>query len=220
MPGPQTRINGKPCDGPMGENLMGESPLNEGLQRRQVLALGSAAMAACCLGACGSALAANPAPAAERPQKGDWLVIADEGEQEGKVVTMDMLSVGGAMMNAWPVDAETKTTRSKSRFNKVVVVRVEPGKLDEATLAKSVDGIIAFSSVCTHQACAVTGWIPEDAMLACPCHGSLFSVGEGGKVLGGPARKRLPILPLAVDADGMLTVADAFTAKVGPAAQT
>ncbi|HYI69412.1 MAG TPA: Rieske (2Fe-2S) protein [Skermanella sp.] len=215
MPGPQTRIEGEPCDG-----FMGESPLNEGLQRRQVLALGSAAMAACCLGACGSALAANPAPAAERPQKGDWLVIADEGEHEGKVVMMDMLSVGGAMMNAWPVDAETKTTRSKSRFNKVVVVRVEPGKLDEATLAKSVEGIIAFSSVCTHQACAVTGWIPEDAMLACPCHGSLFSVGEGGKVLGGPARKRLPILPLAVDADGMLTVADAFTAKVGPAAQT
>lgn len=219
MPGPQTRIDGKPCDGPMGENLMGESPLNEGLQRRQVLVLGSAAMAACCFGGCGAALAADPALAAKRPQKGDWLVIA-EGEQEGKVVTLDMLTVGGAMMNAWPVDAETKTTRSKSRFNKVVVVRVEPGKLDEATLAKSVDGVIAFSSVCTHQACAVTGWIPEDAMLACPCHGSLFSVGEGGKVLGGPARKRLPILPLAADADGMLTVADAFTAKVGPAAQT
>ena len=215
MPGPQTRIDGKPCDG-----LMGESPLNEGLQRRQVLALGSAAVAACCFGACGSALAANPAPAAERPQKGDWLVIADEGEQEGKVITLDMLNVGGAMMNAWPVDAETKTTRSKSRFNKVVVVRVDPGKLDEATLAKSVDGVIAFSSVCTHQACAVTGWIPEDAMLACPCHGSLFSVGEGGKVLGGPARKKLPILPLAVDTDGTLTVADSFTAKVGPSAQT
>jgi Rieske Fe-S protein len=215
MPGPQTRIDGKPC-----EVLRGEGLLNEGLQRRQVLALGSAAMAACCLGAPGSALAANPAPAAERPQKGDWLVIADEGEHEGKVITLDMLSVGGAMINAWPVDAETKTTRSKTRFNKVVVVRVEPGKLDESTLAKSVEGIIAFSSVCTHQACAVTGWIPEDAMLACPCHGSLFSVGEGGKVLGGPARKRLPILPLAADADGMLTVADAFTAKIGPAAQT
>jgi Rieske Fe-S protein len=177
-------------------------------------------MAACCLGGSGSALAANPAPAAERPQKGDWLVIADEGEHEGKVITLDMLSVGGAMINAWPVDAESKITRSKTRFNKVVVVRVEPGKLDESTLAKSVEGVIAFSSVCTHQACAVTGWIPEDAMLACPCHGSLFSVGEGGKVLGGPARKRLPILPLAVDADGMLTVADAFTAKIGPAAQT
>ena len=214
MPDLQTRIDGKPR-----EAFTGEGPLSEGLQRRQVLALGSAAMAACCLGASGSALAANPAPAAERPQKGDWLVVA-EGEHEGKVVTLDMLSVGGAMINAWPVDAETKTTRSKTRFNKVVVVRVEPAKLDEATLAKSVEGVIAYSSVCTHQACAVTGWIPEDALLACPCHGSLFSVGEGGKVLGGPARKRLPILPLAAGADGMLTVADAFTAKIGPAAQT
>lgn len=210
MPGPNTRIDGEPPEG----------PVNEGLHRRQVLVLGSAAAAACCLGASGPALAANPAPAAERPQKGDWLVIADGGEDEGKVIKLDMLSVGGAMMNAWPVDSETKITRSKSRFNKVVVVRVEPDKLDEATRAKSVDGVIAFSSVCTHQACAVTGWIPEDAMLACPCHGSLFSVGEGGKVLGGPARKKLPILPLAVDADGALTVADAFTAKVGPAAQT
>ncbi|MGF7211964.1 hypothetical protein GGE65_006587, partial [Skermanella aerolata] len=110
MPGPETRIDGKPCEG----------SLNQGLQRRQVLALGSAAVAACCFGASGSALADDPALAAKRPQKGDWLVIADEGEHEGKVVTLDMLTVGGAMMNAWPVDAETKTTRSKSRFNKVV----------------------------------------------------------------------------------------------------
>ena len=127
MPGPQARIDGKPCDGPMGE-----SPLNEGLQRRQVLALGSAAMAACCFGASGSAFAADPALAAKRPQKGDWLVIADEGEHEGKVITLDMLSVGGAMMNAWPVDAETKTTRSKSRFNKVVVVRVDERRVVDA----------------------------------------------------------------------------------------
>ena len=168
----------------------------------------------------GSCPGRQPGPAAERPQKGDWLVVADSGEHEGKVIKLDMLSVGGAMMNAWPVDSETKITRSKSRFNKVIVVRVEPDKLDKTSLDKSVEGVIAFSSVCTHQACAVTGWIPEDAMLACPCHGSLFSVGEGGKVLRGPARKKLPILPLAVDADGALTVAAAFTAKVGPSAET
>jgi Rieske Fe-S protein len=163
MPGPHPRIEGAPS----------EYPLNEGLHRRQVLALGSAAVATCCLGASGPALAANPAPAAERPQKGDWLVVADSGEHEGKVIKLDMLSVGGAMMNAWPVDSETKITRSKSRFNKVIVVRVEPDKLDKTSLDKSVEGVIviAFSSVCTHQACAVTGWIPEDAMLACPCHG-------------------------------------------------
>jgi hypothetical protein len=112
MPGPKTRIDGEPSEG----------PVNEGLHRRQVLVIGSAAAAACCLGASGSALAANPAPAAERPQKGDWLVIADSGEHEGKVIKLDMLNVGGAMLNAWPVDSETKTTRSKSRFNKVVVV--------------------------------------------------------------------------------------------------
>jgi Rieske Fe-S protein len=210
MPGPNTRIDGEPSEG----------PANEGLDRRQVLVLGSAAAAACCLGASGPALAATSVPAAERPKKGDWLVVADSGEHEGRVIKLDMLSVSGAMMNAWPVDSETKITRSKSRFNKVIVVRVEPDKLDKTSLDKSVEGVIAFSSVCTHQACAVTGWIPEDAMLACPCHGSLFSVGEGGKVLGGPARKKLPILPLAVDTDGTLTVADSFTAKVGPAAQT
>jgi Rieske Fe-S protein len=202
---PKTRIEGTPT---------------EGLCRREVLVLGSAAAAACCIGSPLPASAATSVPAAERPKKGDWLVVAEAGELEGKVVKLDMLTVGGAMVNAWPVDAETKTTRSKSRFNKLVVVRVEPDKLDKTTLAKSVEGVIAFSAVCTHQACAVTGWIPEDAMLGCPCHGSLFSVGEGGKVLGGPARKKLPILPLAVDADGTLTVAESFTAKVGPAAET
>ncbi|EWY40771.1 hypothetical protein N825_33115 [Skermanella stibiiresistens SB22] len=219
MPDPANRIE----SGSAAETLSDTSPVSAacgGMDRRQLLALGSAAVAACCLGSSTEAFAGLPAPAAERPKKGDWLVVADAGDHEGKVVTLDMLTAGGAMISAWPVDAETKTTRSGTRFNKVLVVRAEPDKFDESTLAKSVEGVVAFSAVCTHQACAVTGWIPEDAMLACPCHGSLFSVGEGGKVLGGPARKRLPILPLAVDADGMLTVADAFTAKVGPAAQT
>lgn len=196
-------------------------PSDRGMHRRDVLALGSAVLATCCLGtAAAPALGANRAPAAERPKKGDWLVVADAGEHEGKIVTLGMLTAGGAMINAWPVDSETKTVRSKSRFNKLVLVRVDPGKLDETTLAKSAEGVVAFSSVCTHQSCAVTGWMPEDALLACPCHGSLFSVGEGGKVLGGPARKRLPILPLAADADGTLTATNDFTSKVGPPAQT
>ena len=65
-----------------------EGPLNEGLHRRQVLVLGSAAAAACCLGASGPALAATSVPAAERPKKGDWLVVADSGEHEGKVIKL------------------------------------------------------------------------------------------------------------------------------------
>jgi Rieske Fe-S protein len=59
----------------------------------------------------------------------------------------------------------------------------------------------AFSTVCTHQGCAVDQL--AGGTLTCPCHGSKFAVADGS-VVSGPARRPLPELPVTVAGDTIL----------------
>ena len=54
---------------------------------------------------------------------------------------------------------------------------------------------VAYSAVCTHQACTVAY---KDGKLACPCHGSVFDPEDGAAVLNGPADRPLPGVELEV----------------------
>jgi cytochrome b6-f complex iron-sulfur subunit len=67
---------------------------------------------------------------------------------------------------------------------------------------RSTAGFYALSSVCTHLGC-MTRYVPEDAQIACPCHGSRFSV--DGKVTAGPAPRPLRRLQMTVER-GVLVV--------------
>jgi len=58
----------------------------------------------------------------------------------------------------------------------------------------------AFSAVCTHQACTVTG--VSGGVITCPCHGSAFDMATGA-VKQGPATKPLPAKSVSVGADGI-----------------
>ncbi|HEX3802033.1 MAG TPA: Rieske (2Fe-2S) protein [Solirubrobacteraceae bacterium] len=86
-------------------------------------------------------------------------------------------------------------------------------------------GILAFSKICPHAACAISlyrypTFAPtSDAQPAftCPCHYSTFLPGEGGKLLFGPAGRPLPQLPVMVDTSGHLRAAGGFDEDVGPA---
>ncbi|MBE1585399.1 ubiquinol-cytochrome c reductase iron-sulfur subunit [Nonomuraea angiospora] len=68
---------------------------------------------------------------------------------------------------------------------KVVVVQPSAGKFR------------AYSAVCTHRGCTVSD--VSSGMINCPCHGSMFWL--DGKVMGGPATKPLPEVPIKVDGD-------------------
>ncbi|MBX6741432.1 MAG: Rieske 2Fe-2S domain-containing protein, partial [Acetobacteraceae bacterium] len=50
--------------------------------------------------------------------------------------------------------------------------------------------------------------------LHCPCHASEFDPFAGGKVVGGPALRALPALPLGQDGN-LLVVAGRFTSRIG-----
>jgi len=107
----------------------------------------------------------------------------------------------------------------------VNIVRLPPGDLhlpvgDEHY---AVDGIVAYSRICTHAGCAINLYRaplfqPDEPRPAfvCPCHYSTFDPATGGKVLFGPAGRKLPMLPLAIDDKGFLRAAGNFDEPVGP----
>jgi Rieske Fe-S protein len=176
--------------------------------------------------ATGACLTAAPGPAAaeedqpgkdERPQKADLLVVS-EGEHEGEIIKPEDLKPGGPPVRAWPKDPKTSVVRDGSRLNEVLVVRLDPAELDDETRARSADGIVAYSGVCTHAGCPVTAWLKaaegDKDVFKCLCHNSEFDPRQGAQVVFGPAPRRLAALPLAMS-DGSLTVAAKFVRKVG-----
>ena len=186
-------------------------------QTRRTILLGALASTAC-LGCSTPARAGEDPPGSdERPQKGDVLVFS-EGDQEGKLVTAADLPAGGPPVHAWPKDPNTSVVRSASRLNEILVIRLDPAELDEKTRARAVDGILAYSAICSHAGCPVTAWVKSDVgdkeVFKCVCHNSEYDPREGAQVVFGPAPRRLAALPLALN-DGTLTVAGSFIGKVG-----
>lgn len=57
----------------------------------------------------------------------------------------------------------------------------------------------AFSAICTHQGCAVSG-VTET--IDCACHGSKFSLTDGS-VVNGPATEPLPEKSITLDGDSL-----------------
>ena len=58
----------------------------------------------------------------------------------------------------------------------------------------------AFSAVCTHQGCTVSG--VSNGVITCPCHGSQFDAATGA-VRQGPATRPLPPKSVSVGSDGI-----------------
>jgi Rieske Fe-S protein len=127
---------------------------------------------------------------------------------------LDEIVTGGVPIFAWSMDPKDKTVRSGSRFNQIVIVRLEAAGLSEETKVRAVDGVVAYSAICTHEGCEVDDWIAGERLLHCTCHFSRFDPGDNAKVVDGPASRQLPALPLKV-VEGRLVVASPFTSRVG-----
>jgi ubiquinol-cytochrome c reductase iron-sulfur subunit len=80
----------------------------------------------------------------------------------------------------------------------------------------TVEGIVAYSKLCTHVGCPVGLYQAESGLLLCPCHQSTFDVLDGARPVFGPAARSLPQLPLGVDDDGYLVAEGDFSGPVGP----
>jgi rieske iron-sulfur protein len=188
------------------------SPLNGRGDRRAMLraALGLPLIALCPRLAC---LAAAQGDARSgRPQTGDRFAFL-AGPRSGQVISATDVPLEGQPVTAYPID-QSGVVRDGSRLNQILLVRFQTSDLSEDTRARSGDGIVAYSAVCTHAGCDVTLWKADVKRFACPCHESEFDPRDGGRVVGGPAPRRLPALPVKI-VDGAPTAAGGFTGRPG-----
>jgi rieske iron-sulfur protein len=156
---------------------------------------------------------AQTEPTRERPREGDLLVAVSVAANP-EPLKPDDLKLDGKQTFAWPIDPETKIVRNGSRLNKVLLLRLDPDGFDAETKDHAVEGVVAYSAVCTHTGCDVINWHPDSELLECPCHYSTYNPKEGAKVVSGPSPRRLPALPLKI-VDGRLVVAKPFTGRAG-----
>lgn len=100
----------------------------------------------------------------------------------------------------------------------VLLMRLDPSelKVSEGREDWNVDGIIAYSKVCTHVGCPIALYEQRTHHLLCPCHQSTFDAADECKVIFGPAGHALPQLPIAVDSEGYLIAQSDFHEPVGP----
>ncbi|MGO8917938.1 MAG: ubiquinol-cytochrome c reductase iron-sulfur subunit [Stellaceae bacterium] len=121
---------------------------------------------------------------------------------------------------AWPFDPAKKIARDGSRLNQVLLLRLDPASLDEVTRPRAADGIVAYSAICAHAGCPVTGWVEDEGkrVLKCFCHNSEYDPRQEAQVVFGPAPRHLAALPVRI-VDGALTVSGGFIGKVGATQQ-
>jgi Rieske Fe-S protein len=150
--------------------------------------------------------------ASARPREGDLLVRSADAEKQP--LTAADLPAGARPVLAWAMDPSDGTVRSGSRLNRVLVVRLDPASLTPETRARSAEGIVAYTAICTHEGCEVDDWLAAEQILYCPCHGTKYDPKDNAKVVEGEAPRPLPALPLKLD-DGRIVVAGAFTARIG-----
>ncbi|MEQ4302136.1 Rieske 2Fe-2S domain-containing protein [Plantactinospora sp. B6F1] len=74
---------------------------------------------------------------------------------------------------------------------------------------------IAYSKICTHAGCPASLYEQQTNRLLCPCHQSQFLITDNARPIFGPANRRLPQLPLAVEGGFFVAKSD-FTETVGP----
>jgi rieske iron-sulfur protein len=175
--------------------------------RREVLALASAAGLEIVTGVIPPASAD---PADERPKPGDYLVPI-EGSAPRPLTPADVPKMP---LIAWPMDPKDNVVRNGSKLNKVLLVALDPATLEGPTRERAAGGVVAYSAICTHQGCEVTGWVASSELLECPCHESRYNPRDAAAVVDGPTPRALPALPLAV-ADGKLVVAKPFIGRPG-----
>lgn len=155
---------------------------------------------------------AQALPESLRPREGDLLVkAADAGAQP---LGVSDIEPGRRQTLAWAMDPVTGVVRKGSRLNLVLLVRLATEALSEVTRARSADGVVAYTAICTHTGCEVEDWDAEAQLLYCGCHSSAFDPKDDARVIEGPAPRMLPALPLRV-VDGRLVVAGPFTSRIG-----
>ncbi|WP_334144126.1 ubiquinol-cytochrome c reductase iron-sulfur subunit [Rhabdothermincola sp.] len=152
------------------------------------------------------------------PRPGEWMVrspfrrgmrLVDEG---GNPVRPGDLRVDG-VLTVFPEGG------LDDEYAQTLLIRLNPERTFTPRPGRegwTVDGLVAYSKVCTHVGCPVGLYEARFGQLLCPCHQSTFDVYQGAKPVFGPAATSLPQLPLGVDDEGYLIAEGGFSDPIGP----
>ncbi|WP_019550358.1 ubiquinol-cytochrome c reductase iron-sulfur subunit [Thermus scotoductus] len=160
---------------------------------------------------------AEVTPEKEPLKPGDILVYA-QGGGEPQPIRPEELKPGDPFVLAYPMDPKTKVVKSGEAKNTVLVVRYNPEELAPEVAQNGVEGIVAYSAVCTHLGCIVSQWVADKKAALCPCHGGIYDLARGARVIAGPPPRPVPQLPLMVEG-GVLVAAGEFLGEVGVKAE-
>lgn len=133
------------------------------------------------------------------------LVTADDERVRPDEVSLD------GVITVWPEGS------ARAPDAPALLIKVGDPELFGAKVRKewTVEGIVAYSKLCTHTGCPVGLYQAQERQLLCPCHQSTFDVLDGAKPIFGPATRPLPQLPIGVDTEGFLVATGDFEGPVG-----
>jgi ubiquinol-cytochrome c reductase iron-sulfur subunit len=148
--------------------------------------------------------------------KGSRIVV----DVTGQKIRPEDLAIG-TLVSASPEDLDagqelegTQNARAKAS---IILVRMTPEEIRSQQGDNwDVEGILAFSKICTHVGCPIALYQQRTHHLLCPCHQSTFDLADSGNVVFGPAARRMPQLPITVDEEGYLVAQSDFAEPVGP----
>ena len=154
------------------------------LTRRTVLTVGSvgAVGSVLALAACAPDDSAGSSPSSSKPTSGSPSVTDEPVAEATGVPDAPAAGEDIAALADVPVGGSIDAT-----------INGEPALIAQPTAGQ----VVAFSAICTHQACVVAAAGDE---FDCPCHGSRFDAATGD-VLNGPALEPLPSIPVAISGD-------------------
>jgi ubiquinol-cytochrome c reductase iron-sulfur subunit len=130
-------------------------------------------------------------------------------------ITAAEFSTNGGMVTVVP-DGYQDNQQELAKAT-AIIIKLRPDQLQSPTnLNWTVNGIVAYSKICTHVGCPAALYEQTTNRILCPCHQSTFDATRGAQVIFGPAPRPLPQLPITTDAQGYLVAQSDFHEPVGP----
>lgn len=185
-------------------------------ERRNVLKGTCGLVGAAAVMSVGASMPAYADPQKDAPQIGDVFVFTD-GPKKGSVVMVD-----DVVLNAKPLTVMPKppngAVRDGDNFT-TLLYRLPADKTQADMLPDTIDGLAAWSAVCTHQGCLLTDIHQKSEAVnafgfICPCHDAIFDPTQEGKNTGGATSATLAYFPIKSDG-GKIVVSGLPSAHVG-----
>ncbi|MGW1625716.1 Rieske (2Fe-2S) protein [Streptomyces sp. NPDC002172] len=159
--------------------------MTEGSTRRTMLATGTAALAATCVG-CGNNNGNGSSSSTATPTSSETPTASAASPTAGSSASGSASAAAGSALAQTSEIPEGGGTIFKDQ--KIVVTQPTKGEFK------------AFSAICTHMGCTVAK--VADGTIDCPCHGSKFHIADGS-VAHGPATRPLPAESITVSGNSI-----------------